>query len=219
MTLLFVEDDENIRLSTRKSLDMLFGNVIEAVDGQEGLEKFVDFKPDIVLTDIKMPIMDGITLSNEIRKLDSIIPIIFFTAHNEIKLYQQAIELQVQGYLIKPALLKNFIEVFEEAVNRIYISRPMILQFENETIYNFATNQLEKNGIFLVLSQKEREVLQLLAKKFPHIVSKEEMSKEIWPMKQISNITIKNTIARLREKIGHKHIVSIHSVGWRLELT
>jgi two-component system, OmpR family, response regulator VanR len=217
-TILIAEDDEIVRNKTKNTLSMLFKRVIEAKDGEEALEKFADNKPDIVFTDIKMPNMDGLTLLEEIRKHDKDIPVVLFSSHSEQKYLVKAIKLQVQGYVMKPASLNDMLEVLAICSEKITSKKPLLLEFNNGVAYKIATNELFKNGQKLSLSVKEHAIMNMLVKTYPSIVTKEEMSKEVWPMEQISNTTIKNTISRLRAKIGHDHVVAITGIGWRLEL-
>ena len=81
--LLYVEDDDNIRKVYERYLKRKVKNLLVAVDGQEGLDMYLKYKPDVILTDIKMPIMNGLEMSKKIRDLDNTIPIIVTTAHTE----------------------------------------------------------------------------------------------------------------------------------------
>ncbi len=101
-TLLYVEDD----ISTQKALkDILRLNVKDlyiASDGQEGLELYKELNPDIVLTDINMPNMNGIYMSQKIKEINPHQPIAILTAFNEPSFLKQAVNLGVDKYIIKP---------------------------------------------------------------------------------------------------------------------
>ncbi len=217
-TILFAEDDEAIRSKTKDSLVVLFKNVIEAVDGQDALEKYIDKKPDMVLTDIKMPNMDGLELITNIRKYDQNIPIVLFSGHGDQKYLLSAIKLQVQGYIVKPAEINEMLEVFAICAKKLITNKPLLLEFDGGVTYKSMTNQLFKDGVEFSLSAKERAVMRMLVKNYPSIVTKDELSHEVWPMESIANTTIKSTIDRLRAKIGQRHVVSATGIGWRLEL-
>lgn len=217
-TILFAEDDEALRSKTKDSLAVLFKNVIEAVDGEDALEKYIDKKPDIMLTDIKMPKMNGIELVSNIRKLDMNIPIILFSGHGDQEYLLQAIKLQVQGYIVKPVDTNEMLEVFALCAQKLTINRPLVLELDNGVTYKPSTNQLFKNTHEFSLSAKERAVMCTLVKNHPNIVTKENLSQEVWPMEQVANTTMKSTIDRLRAKIGQRHIISVTGVGWRFEL-
>ena len=110
-TLLFAEDDDIIRYNTLGILSVFFKKVITAKDGQEALEKYVDEKPDIIMTDIKMPIMDGLDFITEVRNVDVFTPIVLFSAYNEQRYLAKAINLKVEGLILKPIKLDELFAV------------------------------------------------------------------------------------------------------------
>jgi len=217
-TILFAEDDYTARAVTKDSLDILFKKVIIAKDGREALEKYTDEKPDIILTDIQMPNMDGLELIREIRKHDLKTPVVLFTAHGEQRYLVQAINLLVDGIIIKPAKLENMLEVFAKCSKRMSELKPTVIEFNDNTIYYIATNELYQSGRKVTLGAKELGVLKVLVNTYPNIATKQEVSGIVWAMEEIGESTIKNVISRLRAKIGHNHIVASTGIGWRLEL-
>ena len=98
---LFVDDDELIVMLMSKMLKNLFKEVKIATNGEEGLEAFIDFKPDLVLTDINMPFLDGISMSREILKQHNAQKIIAITGHNDAKYTDELDSLNIL-YVIKP---------------------------------------------------------------------------------------------------------------------
>jgi len=101
-TILYVEDEEGIRKELSRFLDYNSSQLYIAIDGKDGLDKYKEFLPDIVISDIKMPIMNGIDMVKEIKKINRTQHIIFTTAHNESKYFLEVIEMQVDGYILKP---------------------------------------------------------------------------------------------------------------------
>ncbi|MEY4503720.1 MAG: hypothetical protein RL154_8 [Pseudomonadota bacterium] len=217
-TILFAEDDNTARAVTKDSLDMLFKKVIVAKDGQEALEKYADQKPDMILTDIKMPNMDGLEFIAEVRKHDLNTPIILFTAHSEQRYLVKAINLLIDGIVVKPVKLDNMLEVFAKCGKRLGELKPTVIEFDDNTIYYAATNELYNNGRKATLGAKELGVLKILVNSYPNIVTKQEISDAVWTMEEIGESTIKNVVSRLRAKIGHNHILASTGIGWRLQL-
>ncbi len=80
--ILYVEDNDEVRLQTSKMLSIYFKQITQAVNGKVGLEKFKNNKIDAVFTDINMSVMDGISMIKEIKKINSQIPIIIFSAYD-----------------------------------------------------------------------------------------------------------------------------------------
>jgi len=119
ITILYVEDDENIRLNTKRPLQYLSNKLFLASNGLEGLKIYKKEKIDIVISDIKMPKMNGIEMAKEIKKINPDQYIIFITAHSDTNFFLEAIDLQVDGYILKPIdynLLKNKVFKISEQI-------------------------------------------------------------------------------------------------------
>ena len=92
-TLLYVEDDEDVRLQTCQILKRWVGTLVTAVDGAEGLKAFQETHPQLIVTDVWMPVMDGLAMAKEIRALDPAVPIIITTAFESTDFMMKSIEV------------------------------------------------------------------------------------------------------------------------------
>ena len=99
---LYVEDDNEIRPIVERGLRRRVKELAVAVDGLDGLEKYKTFAPDIILTDIKMPNMDGLEMSEKIKSINKDIQIIIMSAHSESEFLFRSIDMGIDGYLLKP---------------------------------------------------------------------------------------------------------------------
>jgi len=109
-TILYVEDEEEICAQTLRALNRYTKKVYVARDGEEGLELYKKYKPDIVVTDIRMPKLNGIEMSKAIKAIDTNQAIIVISAHSDSNFFIDAIDLQLSGYILKPVnknMLKN----------------------------------------------------------------------------------------------------------------
>ena len=102
LAVLFVEDEETILDCMGIYFKRRFRDVYLAADGAEGLEKFREYRPDLVVTDIEMPKLDGLEMSKEIRKISPDTPIILTTAYNEDAQVEEGKRIGVSAYLLKP---------------------------------------------------------------------------------------------------------------------
>ena len=102
LTLLYVEDNIDAREATLLILEDIFEDIIVAVDGKDGLEKFKNNKVDLILTDIDMPYMDGLEMSKAIKQIDNNMSIIVLTALTDIKIIKKAIEIDIDSFINKP---------------------------------------------------------------------------------------------------------------------
>ena len=111
LILLYIEDDTSIREEMMDILELDFEHIYVAKNGQEGLEMFQKFHPDIIISDIQMPLMDGIRMSQEILSIDPDAKIILTTAFNEQNYLNKAKEIGIKAYINKPV---NINELFKK---------------------------------------------------------------------------------------------------------
>ncbi len=121
--LLYVEDDLDSRTTTLFLLEEFFDNIIVAVDGQDGLNKFKENEIDIVITDMSMPKMDGLTMSEQMKKIDENIFILMFSAHSKQEILSKSGQPVVDEYLLKPINFDHFTEVLKKRAEILYLSQ------------------------------------------------------------------------------------------------
>ena len=133
LEVLYVEDNEEAREQTVKMLKNFFTNIIIAIDGKDGVDKFIQNKNslDIVFTDINMPNMNGIEMLNSIRKIDKNIPCIVLSAHNEIDFFLDTINLGIDGYILKPIDMKQFLNILSKTLSHIQLKKENIQYKQN----------------------------------------------------------------------------------------
>lgn len=112
---LYVEDDVAIMNSFMRILNKLFAEVITAQNGEEGLDAFkLNKDVSFVITDIKMPKMDGLDMAEEIKKINSDIPCILTTAHGEYDYFLRAEEIGIYRYIQKPLNINELITALSD---------------------------------------------------------------------------------------------------------
>ena len=103
LSLLYVEDEEDVRRELARFLSRRFAKVDVAANGQEGLELFRQHGGyDIVVTDVRMPVMDGLSMAAAIKDIQREVPVIVITAYNEMDYFVRAIEIGIDRYITKP---------------------------------------------------------------------------------------------------------------------
>ena len=118
LSLLYVEDDQSIADITMRILAYFFDTIIYAYDGKDGILKFNENHIDIIITDINMPNLNGLEMLAKIKELNPTTPSIVMTAHNETEYYQNAIGLNVKGYILKPASIKEITAILIKIVDK-----------------------------------------------------------------------------------------------------
>lgn len=109
LRLLYVEDDQPTREELAMMLEPWLGALYVATDGQAGLELFKSEQPNIVVTDIQMPVLSGLAMSGEIRRLNTEVPIVIISAYNDTEYLFRAIELGIDQYLTKPIHIERLL--------------------------------------------------------------------------------------------------------------
>lgn len=135
--LLIADDEPLIRRGIKKLIDLTkyeIKNIYEAIDGQECLEIFSNHLPDIVLLDINMPKIDGLSLAEKIKNIKPDVKIVIITGYNYFEYAQKAIKIGVNDYLLKPVskddiaeiILKLISSLKEEKINRVLQTNTII---------------------------------------------------------------------------------------------
>ena len=123
MRVLYVEDDHDILLLMQRRIASLTQECLVARDGGEGLELFRQQKPDIVISDLQMPVMDGLALAETIKEESPGTPIILTTAHSDAEYLLKAIELGVDGYVVKPIKAAKLQATLEKCADALFMKR------------------------------------------------------------------------------------------------
>jgi len=132
LKVLYVEDDSETREQFREFLCRPLGTLITAEDGEEGLELFRIHKPDIVVTDILMPRMDGLTMAHEIRGIDPNVPIVVITAFEQSDYLLRAINIGIDKYVTKPVNSYLLFECLLECAHRLRAEEQLKLERKRE---------------------------------------------------------------------------------------
>ena len=219
--ILLVDDEPDILEILEYNLRKEGYEVSTAENGEEGLKKASEFKPDLIILDIMMPIMDGVEVCRQLRAnkdFDSTV-ITFLTAREED--YSQIAALDTGGddYITKPirprvflsrvkALLRRGVRKEEEKPTSIKIGD---IEIDLEQIV------VRRGSERIELAKKEFDLLTLLASKPGKVFSRDEIFNRVWGADVIvGNRTIDVHIRKLREKLGDHYIKTIKGIGYKL---
>ena len=132
LTVLYVEDDLDTREQFSDFLRRLVGTLITAANGEEGLEAFKKHRPDIVITDVQMPLMDGLSMASEIRTIEPLVPIIVITAFEQADYLLRAVNIGIDKYVIKPVNSFLMYKCLIECVHNLRAEEQLKLQHRHE---------------------------------------------------------------------------------------
>lgn len=214
--ILYIEDDDGVRVVNLRILKRMFKDVFEASDGLEGYNLYLKEKPDIILTDIKMPKMDGIELAKKIREKDEKVKIIISTAFSDEKYLLDAVELKLERYLVKPLTKRNLIPALQKAV--LNIKKEKKLFFDDNFYYNFSNELFYQNDNEIEMTKKELYFLRLLTKNRNIIVTYNMIEQEVWEDEYMSKNSLRTTVGFLRKKLPKNIIKNISNMGYKLKI-
>ena len=127
LTVLYVEDEDDSRKQCSEFLSRLAGVLVTAQNGEAGLDAWRQHKPDIIITDIQMPVMDGLAMLQEIRTVDRAVPVIIMSAFEEPKYLKRSIELGVSGYVIKPVDMAIFTNSLLKCAKKLLVEDKLVI--------------------------------------------------------------------------------------------
>jgi signal transduction histidine kinase/HPt (histidine-containing phosphotransfer) domain-containing protein/BarA-like signal transduction histidine kinase len=123
VTILYVEDQPDVRLFLSKILSRHYSNVLLAENGKHGLDLYEKHRPDIVISDIKMPVMDGLSMSARIKEINPKARIILTTAHNDIEYFLHSIDIGISQFLIKPIDREKLNRALDTCVEQVMLEK------------------------------------------------------------------------------------------------
>lgn len=194
LTLLYVEDNDDARNGGLFILEELFGNVVVASNGEEGLKKFQEERIDVVMTDVNMPKMNGLEMVNAIRSINAQTPILIVSAYNESGYFIESIRHGVDGYLLKPIDMKQLLETLGRVIEKLILKKDrdklqdLLMQYTDVTDKSAIVCKTDTKGIityvndeFCTISGFDRD--ELVGKrhsKIRHSEMSDEFFKELW---------------------------------------
>ena len=218
LIILVVEDEVKARESMINILSERFSKVIGAQNGDEGLKKFKKFKPDLVITDIAMPIMDGLDMAREIKEISDDVPIVVLSAYSEKERLLRSIDIGIDKYLIKPVDIEELFKVLDYLIGE-KIEANMLVKISEEYQFNKTKRTLIYSGGEIVLTKKELAFISLLLKQPGALVLHEDIKKNVWIGEHVSDTAVRTFIKRVRDKVGEDFIKNVPSLGYKINIT
>lgn len=213
LKVLIVEDEKNLAQLLKEAITDSF-SVVTAKDGKEGVKKFKSFKPDIVITDIMMPLCDGLEMTTLIKEIDETTPIIILSAHSDKDKLLKAIDLGISKYFIKPFDPEELLNYLEKIAPKI--NKQKIIKLKESFIFDNNTLNLYKNNILIKLTKREKEFFYLLLKNKNSFVDTTTIKKNLWD-DEVNDERLRTFIKRLRIKTSKDLIENIQAQGYQIK--
>ena len=219
--ILIVEDEANIRELLRLYLEREGYTVLEAENGVEGIKKWKSDKPDMLLLDVMMPVMDGWAVCKEIRA-ESDVPVIMLTAKGETADRVSGLEMGADDYIVKPLEMPEVIARVRAVFRRMAPDdAPEKLSFDNLVIDKQAYDLVIK-GKRVDAPPKEIELLYFLASSPNRVFTRAQLLDDVWGFDYFGDTrTVDVHVKRLREKLegvsDKWELKTVWGVGYKFE--
>lgn len=217
--ILIVEDDPSIATLLEYNLKKMNYIVQIAIDGKEGFELFKSNNFDIILMDLMLPKIDGITLTKKIRLIDNEISILMLTALSAKQDIIKGLNVGADDYVTKPFSPDEIVARIQALLRR---KKPLE---KKEKHFIFKNNLLiNSNGMEVELTRKEFELFNYLYKNAGQVLSREQIITNVWPIeREVSSRAIDMQVRHLREKIeddskNPKYLLTVRGFGYKLEV-
>ena len=220
-----IEEQKPMRTALADVLEGEGYRALAAADGEIGLRKAVDEKPDLILLDVMMPKLDGFAVCAELRRLGSTVPVLMLTAKGQIEDRVNGLDVGADDYLVKPFSTEELLARVRALLRR---SRkggksPTRIKLGDVDI-DLARQTALRGRKQIHLTAKELSMLRLLAEATGEPVSRERFLDVVWGYSSFPTTrTVDNHIASLRSKVeknpdAPRWIKTVHGVGYKLDL-
>jgi DNA-binding response OmpR family regulator len=223
--ILIIEDEYPMRTALADCLEAEGYRILTAADGEQGLQKAIHEKPDLILLDIMMPRLDGFALCAQLRRLAIATPVLLLTAKGQIEDRVRGLDAGADDYLVKPFSTDELMARVRALLRRIQKQTALCTQLTlGATVIDFVRQQAIRNQHPLHLTPKEFAMLRLLAEAAGEPVSRERFLDVVWDYAAFPTTrTVDNHIASLRAKLEvnpnqPQWIKTVHGTGYRLEI-
>ncbi|UCE40413.1 MAG: response regulator transcription factor [Candidatus Aminicenantes bacterium] len=222
-TILVVEDDAGIRIVLKDTLTSQGYHVVTAEEGGKGLEMVKQLKPDLIILDVMLPLMNGFEICKILRKEGITSPVMMLTVKDEEVDKVLGLELGADDYVTKPFSLKELTARVKALLRRVedYQNDMSVYRFGDVEL-DFGKYESRKAGQYLDLTPLEFKILKLMIKKKGKVITRDEFLDIIWGVDNlsVSHRTVDSHIAHIRKKIEDDpsnplYVRSVHSIGYK----
>src|SRR4030088_556279 len=221
MRTLVVEDEAKTAAYLKDGLTENGSETDVAFDGEEGLRMALANDYDLIILDVMLPIRDGWSVMEELRRAQKLIPIIFLTARDAIGEKVRGFALGADDYLVKPFTFSELLARIRSIMRRGPERQLPSLRISDLEI-DFMNDRAVRGGVRLELTPKEYSLLSLLARRAGEILGRALIAKQVWEMEgEVDTNLVDVAIRRLRHKVDAPFskplIQTVYGVGYVLE--
>jgi DNA-binding response OmpR family regulator len=222
--ILIIEDEAPMRTALTDLLAAEGYRALSAVDGERGLQRALEEKPDLILLDIMMPKLDGFALCAELRRLANAVPVLMLTAKGQIEDRVAGLDAGADDYLVKPFSTEELLARVRALLRRVQRRHKAAEKLKlGEIAIDLARQTAVRSKKPIHLTAKEFSMLRLMVEAGGEPVTRERFLDVVWGYAAFPTTrTVDNHIASLRSKIEPdpdepRWVKTVHGVGYKLE--
>jgi len=217
-SLLYIEDETYLREAVVDFFEDEFSIIYQASNGIEGFEIYKNHKPDMIITDIEMPLMNGLEFCEKVRHDDTTTPIIIMSAYSHTHYLLKAVELNLIKYLIKPIDETLLDEALNLCFEKMETKTPSIINLGHEYFYDLFNHALTHNNAHIKLTALQIKLIENLIKNQGNIVSYEQLENSLWYEEGMTLEALRCLVRDIR-KVSYKNIIeNVSKVGYRVNI-
>jgi two-component system, OmpR family, response regulator VanR len=222
-SILYAEDDDKIREKYAKFLRLYFKDVYEARNGEEALELYDANKPDVIILDINMPIINGLEVAKIIREIDKESQLIILSAYSDREKLLVATELMLTKYLIKPIQSFELEAIVVKCIGNLQAleDKESLVYLDDGFVWNKDEDRLSKENENIKLTQKELLLLKLFCSNPNLTFSNMDILNYVWAddiQSDFNTNKLRIVFSKLKSKLSFNLFCSIYNVGYKINL-
>jgi DNA-binding response OmpR family regulator len=221
MKILIVEDEKKVASFLKKGLEQEYYTVDIAHDGKSGLDLALTEDYDLIVLDIMLPMLDGITILREIRNAKMDTPVLMLTAKDSTENKVEGLDSGADDYLAKPFALEELLARVRALIRRKEKVKNLILSAEDLTL-NTQTHKVTRGSIEITLTPKEYSILEYLLRNKNHVVSRMKLTEHVYEYQFDPDTNVIDVyLNKLRNKIDKdyepKILHTIRGIGYMIK--
>ena len=219
LNILYIEDNDDVQQQTLKMLSSFFKDITLAENGKVALEIFAEKSFDLIITDIKMPLVDGVTFIEIVRKENKKVPILVLSAHDDKNYFLKTINAGIDGYILKPYTLEQIIKTFSDLVEKYDFKNKVQnrIKLKHGFTWDKDNSQLIKDSEVIRLSKYERKLFELFVSTNNNFKTYNEIEIYLFNNCEENTKKLRNLIGRLKIKLNYDLFETVYSHGYTLK--
>ncbi|MEK0306541.1 response regulator transcription factor [Bifidobacterium favimelis] len=223
-TILVVEDEPTLATAIAQRITAEGWTARVASDGASAVQAAAQLKPDLVIMDIMLPVMDGLEATKRIVA-ERPVPVLILTARDDEADKVTGLGAGADDYMTKPFSMRELIARCKALLRRVERAKVIAKNSENEKVLDFGSLVIDPaqrivtlNGSQVHLTPTEFDLLATLARKPKSVLTREKLLEEVWDWVDASGTrTVDSHVKALRHKLGSQMIRTVHGVGYAFE--